>query len=426
MNRKIAPAIVDAIDFKLHLKPYDHYTLDNGVSVYSINTGSQDVVQLEIVFFAGSRFETQNGIAAACNFLLKNGTNKKTAFEISEVFDYYGAYCNRSCYSETAVLSLHTLSKHIDHVLPVMTEMLSDSIFPQSELDTYKQNSKQRLSVNLQKAEFVATRLIDSYVFGKEHPYGKYSSIEDIDALQLDAIKLFYEQYYKNGTAIVFVAGKLPADMDKKLNAAFGKLSLSAANTNSTSLIETTPSSQKQFRIQNDTQAVQGAIRLASAFPGRHHPDFKKIMLLNNIFGGFFGSRLMANIREDKGYTYGIYSYIQNHIQQTSWQISTEAGKDVAEATIEEVYNEMKLLRDTVVEEDELLLVKNYMIGSILGDLDGPFQIIARWKNIVLNNLDEAYFYDSLKAIKETPAEEIQSLAKKYLQPENFYELIVY
>src|SRR5205085_6217299 len=156
------------------------------------------------------------------------------------------------------------------------------------------------------------------------------------------------------------------------------------------------PALQKKSRVSNDPNGVQGAIRIGRPFPNRHHPDFKKVMVLNNIFGGFFGSRLMGNIREEKGYTYGIYSYLQNHIQQSAWVISTEAGKDVCEATIEEVYKEMKLIKEDLVEEEELLLVKNYMMGTNLGDIDGPFQIIARWKNLILNDLDESYFYDSM------------------------------
>jgi predicted Zn-dependent peptidase len=133
----------------------------------------------------------------------------------------------------------------------------------------------------------------------------------------------------------------------------------------------------------------------------------------------------MSNIREDKGYTYGIQSFIQNHIQQTAWMISTEAGRDVCEATIREVYHEMQKLRDELVDEDELLLVRNYMMGSILGDLDGPFHIIARWKNIILNGLDEKYFYDSVNTIKSVTAEELKQLAEKYFQPDEFYELVV-
>ncbi len=150
-----------------------------------------------------------------------------------------------------------------------------------------------------------------------------------------------------------------------------------------------------------------------------------KVQVLNNLFGGFFGSRLMSNIREDKGYTYGIYSYIQNHIKETAWIISTEAGRDVCEATVTEVYKEMEILRNELVGDDELLLVKNYMMGSILGDLDGPFHIINRWKNIILNDLDGEYFYNQINAIKSASASEIKELANKYLHPEKFYELVV-
>ena len=184
-------------------------------------------------------------------------------------------------------------------------------------------------------------------------------------------------------------------------------------------------SAEKKFRILNDNEGVQGAIRMARHFPNRHHPDFSKAQVLNNLFGGFFGSRLMGNIREDKGYTYGIHSYLQNHIHHSAWMVSTEAGREVCEATISEVYKEMDILRNEKVDEEELLLVKNYMMGSVLGDLDGPFQIISRWKNIILNNLDENYFANSIQTIKSITAEELQELAKKYFQPEEFYELVV-
>ena len=105
--------------------------------------------------------------------------------------------------------------------------------------------------------------------------------------------------------------------------------------------------------------------------------------------------------------------------------IGTEAGREVSEATIAEVYKEMKELREELIDEEELLLVRNYMIGGILGELDGPFQIIARWKNIVLNGMDESYFYNSINTIKTVTAEELQALAQKYLNPEDFYELVV-
>jgi len=425
MNRKAAPKITEAVNFTLNLKPYETFVLDNGLKVYTINEGPQDIIQIEIVFSAGNWFENKNGIAGATNFMLKNGTAQKTALQINEAFEYYGAFCSRHCYNETATLSLHTLTKYLHYLLPVMQELISDSVFPDHELEIFKQNSLQKLKVNLRNAEFVAGRLIDSYVYGENHPYGIYTRPDTLEQLNVDELKSFYNQYYVNGEAVLFVSGNLPENIFELLNKNFGKLSLKPAAFHFP-VKETLPSLVKKYRIENDKTSVQGAIRLAQPFPNRHHPDFKKVMLLNCLFGGFFGSRLMSNIREDKGFTYGIYSYLQNHLQQSAWLISTEAGKDVCEATISEVYKEMKALTQKPVDKEELLLVKNYMMGTILGDLNGPFQIMGRWKNIILNRLDENYFYDSVKAIKETTAEELMELSKKYLCPDQFYELVVY
>lgn len=424
LNRTIAPPIKDAIEFNLELKPYTLFTLDNGVPVYSIDAGVQEVFQLEIVFYAGNFFETQKAVASAANFLLKNGTSTKTAFEINEAFEYYGAHCARNCFNETAVITVSALNKHVNVLLPVLKDMITDSVFLEEELATFKQNTKQKLSVSLKKSEFVAARLIDAYVYGEQHPYGVYTNPDDIDALNTTVIKDFFKQYYLNGQAVLFVSGKLPADLQQQLNSNFGALSLKPYNGQLPAKMQQ-PATQKKYRVVNDTEGVQGAIRIARHFPNRHHPDFMKVMVLNTLFGGYFGSRLMSNIREDKGYTYGIHSYVQNHLQDSAWLISTEAGKDVSEATIEEVYKEMKLLREELVDEEELLLVRNYLIGTILGDLDGPFQIMGRWKNIILNGMDENYFYDSIKTIKTISAEELRELAKKYLNPEDFYELIV-
>ncbi|TMI69404.1 MAG: insulinase family protein [Bacteroidetes bacterium] len=422
IDRTVAPEIVDAVNFKLQLKSYKKFTLKNGVDVYTIDAGAEEVLSLEWVFYAGNWFEDQNLVAASANFLLKNGTTKKSAFQVNEHFEYYGSYLNRACYNETATVSLHCLNKHIAELLPVVRELLTDSIMPEQELAIYQQNMKQRLKVNLKKSDFIAGRLIDSYLYGEHHPYGKYTRDEDFDKLNRQQLLDFYNKYYQQGKFMIFVAGRLPVNLEPLLNEYFGDLGNSNIQAGPIALKS---SEEKKFRVTNDKDGVQGSIRIARPFPNRHHPDFLKIQVLNSLFGGFFGSRLMSNIREDKGYTYGIHSFLQNHIHESAWMISTEAGKDVCEAAITEIYKEMKTLREEPVDEEELLLVRNFMIGSILGDLDGPFQIIARWKNIILNGLDENYFYNSINTIKTISAEELQGLAQKYLKPEEFYELVV-
>ncbi len=424
INRKTAPEIIDAVNMQLQLKPYDHFTLDNGVPVYSIDAGAQDVLLIEWVFYAGNWYEDKNIVAATTNFMLKNGTRQKKAFAINEHFEFYGAYLNRSCYNETATITLHCLSKHLPELLPVVAELMTESIFPEEELTIYKQNQKQRLEVNLKKCDFVANRLIDEYVYGFHHPYGKYTSTLDYDNLQRDELAAFYKRFYTEGKCLMFVAGKPPVNIQEQLNSLFGHLPFRQDNLPEI-VFTPQPAENRKYHIINDPNGVQGAIRIARPFPNRHHPEFSKAQVLNNIFGGFFGSRLMSNIREDKGYTYGIHSYMQNHIHNSAWLISTEAGRDVCAATIDEVYKEMAILRNEPVDAEELDLVRNYMIGSLLGDLDGPFQIIARWKNYILNGLTDEYFYNSIRVVQTITAEEIQALAQRYLEPESFYEVVV-
>ena len=422
IDRTIAPKIVDAVDLTLKLKPYQKYVLNNGVEVYAVDAGAEEVMMVEFVYFAGDWYEERRLVAAATNFMLKNGTSSKTAFQINEHFEYYGSYLNRVAYNETSTITLHTLTKHIQELLPVVREILTDSIFPEEELAVYGKIMQQRLSVNLMKCDFVAQRLIDAYIYGEQHPYGRFTRLEDFDGLMREQLVEFYKRYYQQGKFIIFAAGKLPANFEQLLNENFGDLSNKKPEVKN---FTPQPADQKKQRLVNDPNGVQGAIRIARPFPNRHHPDFLKVQVLNSLFGGFFGSRLMTNIREDKGYTYGIHSYLENHIQQSAWLVSTEAGRDVCDAAIKEIYHEMQTLRDEPIDEEELMLVRNYMMGSILGDLDGPFQIIARWKNIILNDLDEEYFYNSINTIKTITAGELKQLAEKYLQPDEFYELVV-
>jgi predicted Zn-dependent peptidase len=199
IDRTSPPRIKDAIEFDLKLKPYEKTTLANGADVYAVNAGAEDVLVIEWVFYAGNWFEKKALVAATANFMLKNGTSTKNAFQLNEHFEYYGSHLNRSCQNETATITLHCLSRHLEVLLPVVRELITDSIFPEEELATYKQNMQQRLRVNLKKCDFVAGRLIDTYLYGEEHPYGRYTRFEDFEALTREEIAAFYKEYYQAG-----------------------------------------------------------------------------------------------------------------------------------------------------------------------------------------------------------------------------------
>jgi hypothetical protein len=170
---------------------------------------------------------------------------------------------------------------------------------------------------------------------------------------------------------------------------------------------------------------VQGAIRVGRLFPNRHHPDYTPMVVLNTLFGGYFGSRLMSNIREDKGYTYGIYSSVTPEVNGGSLVIHTETGREVIDHAIKEICREMELLCAEEAPEDELLLVKNYLLGGLIADLDGPFSILQRWRMLILNGFTEDYFNNNIRIYKSISSKELLQLAQKYFNPKDFYEIVV-
>lgn len=424
LDRTTPPQIHDAVEFDYKLPPINAHKLSNDIPLYWLNGGVQEVAEIDWVFPAGMWYEQKPAVSNAVAALLKNGTSKHSAQQINEALEFYGASLKVNTGNDNATVTLYTLTKHLPALLPMVYEILTDAIFPEEELAIFKQNSIQRLMVNLRQSEFVANQRIDALLFGEFHPYGRFTKKEKIEALLREDLLAFYNAAYNLSHVKIFMAGSVGENEVALLEDIFGKQKLMKTILHEELFSAPGPSKMKH-RISNDPNGVQGAIRIGSLFPNRHHPDFAPMVVLNTLFGGYFGSRLMSNIREDKGYTYGIYSSIASFVHGGSLTIHTEVGRDVVENAVKEIYHEMQLLCDELADEDELLLVKNYLLGNLLGDLDGPFSIIQRWRTLILNGMTEEHFNRNIDIYKNITTKELQDLAKKYYQLDNFYEVVV-
>lgn len=424
LDRKTPPQIHDAVEFDFVLPPIQTYTLDNALPLYWLNGGVQDVVEVDWVFPAGVWHEQKQAVAQAVGGLLKSGTSARTSKEINESLEYFGASLKVKTTNDHTVVSLYTMVKHLPDLLPVVFELLTDTIFPQEELDLYKQNVIQRLMVNLRECEFVANQKIDAVLFGESHPYGRYTKRETVEALQREDLLSFYRSRFHFGNMKVFMAGNINERHVTLINDVFGKVNTGLPAEEALSFT-VAPGTDKKLFIRNDENGVQGAIRIGSLFPNRHHPDFAPMVVVNTLFGGYFGSRLMSNIREDKGYTYGIYSSTSPMLNSGSLIIHTEVGSHVVEAAVKEIYHEMDRMCNETADDDELQLVKNYLLGNLLGDLDGPFHILQRWRMLILNGLTVDHFNRNVQIYKTISANEVLQLSQKYLDRKNFYEVVV-
>lgn len=425
-DRTQRPPITAPVAFDVKLTPYERILLDNGVPVYVLRADHYETVHLDIVFPAGEVFTSHVLEASATNALMKHGTSTHSARELDEIIDFYGTFLDAYTEPNVAGFGVYMLSKHLPKLLPVLWEIITDPVFPEEEIHLYQETKKQQLRINMKKSDFVADKLMDEVLFGPKHPYGRFEQEADYDSLNREMLQQFHRRHYVLPAAKIFMAGKIEDQFINLLNQYFGQNSPQSSPAMPVIPAPETASSH-QLSKTIDEQAVQAAVRMARILPGYEHADFNLLLLLNTILGGYFGSRLMSNIREEKGYTYGIYSLVYPYDgQYASWLIAAEVGRQVAKATTEEIYREFHRLTSEPVSDEELQVVKNYLIGVLLGRFDGPIQQIKKWRSLILRGQTDEDHRRQIHTFKTATSEALLDVARRYLLPELFYEVVVF
>lgn len=410
LNRTIAPAFrqVNEINF---IKPTAN-NLANGIPVYTINAGETELVRVEFIF-ANVNWDASKPLqAVAVNSLINNGTQHLTAKEIAEKVDYYGAFLQTDYSADYTTITLYSLTKHLASVLPIVWSILNESIFPQQELDIYKQNQKQKLQVSLQKNDYLARKNFAHAIFGNT-AYGSDINLADYDHLQQQDLLAYYKAAFQPKNCTIVVAGKFIEQDFKVLDTVFGSSWQNQASFTKTEFVFAKQES-KDIYIEKP-EALQSAIRMGNLSINRAHADFPSLQILNCVFGGYFGSRLMNNIREDKGYTYGIGSGIASLKHSGYFFLATEVGADVCASALTEIEKEINLLRTDLIGDEELDLVRNYMLGSLLGSLENAFSHADKFKNIYFAGLDYSYYDNYITTVKNVTAEQLKVIANQYL-----------
>jgi zinc protease len=422
MNRTKAPQIktVDAID----ILAVEQIKLDNGIPVYIINEGEQEIVKIDFVFEAGKWYETKNLLADFVSRMMREGVKKHSAKNIADIFEFYGSNLESSVSFTTAGFQLYSLSKHLPQILPLLMEIYTEATFPEEEFLIMLNNRKQKHTERLAKMDYVSNRNFLSAMWGPKHPYGRVTEFEDFENVSIEQLRHFYTQHYNAGNCFILISGKFDKSILKSLNDIFGVKSWSGAVVNKEITFAREPN--RQLRLHTDKKdAVQSSVMLGNATINKYHPDFDKLTVVNTVFGGYFGSRLMANIREEKGYTYGIFSSLSSYQHDGILEISAEVGKEVTEATITEIHKEIEAMRSDLIDEEELDTVKNYLTGRLMRSVDGPMKYADVYKGLILYGKDGSYINEYLKTIHSITAEEVRELSVKYLDFDKMYKVTV-
>jgi len=420
IDRKLAPEFKGIDNINL-IRP-EHTKLDNGCDIFCFNSGDQELVRIEWIF-GNLRFDPAKPLLnMAVNTMLTDGTNKMSAAEIADKVDFYGAFLQVDYGFDQSQVTLYSLNKHLQHTLPVIKDILTDSIFPGKELDTFIRNQQQKLKVNLQKNDILARRVFNKALYG-DTIYGYSAELGDYKNLHRDDMLAHFKQMYQPSNCTLVIAGKIEQQTIDLLAEIFGnwKNDIESANTTQPTIEIAT----EYFYFKEKPDALQSAIRMGMPLFNRTHPDFPAMQVLNTVLGGYFGSRLMTNIREDKGYTYGIGSGVSSLKQTGALFIATEVGADVCKAAVNEIEKEINLLKTDLIPDEELSLVRNYMLGSLLGSLENVFSHADKFKNLYFSDLGYDYYDRYTETVKTITSAQLLELANKYLNFDQFYKVIV-
>lgn len=423
LNRIAEPSI--SIPESISFQEVEKIVLKNNVPLYILNAGTQDLCRIEVIYKAGEVHSNLPLVATAVNDLLDAGTKRKNAFEVAEAFDFYGSYLQTESNSDYSSVKLYTLNKHLQNTLPLLIEILSEAIFPEDELETYKQQNYQRLKINNEKVDVLARKNFLSSIFDKNHPYGYFITKEHYQNLNTEHLKSFHKNSYLFNNAFILVSGRFSDNEIKIINELFGQVIEDNPPVKLSTTTEYISKDQPQkIRIQKKA-AIQSAIRIGKAWHNKTHPDFHKMIIATTILGGYFGSRLMKNIREDKGYTYGVGSSLSSFLQAGFISISTQVGTDVCDNALEEIYKEIEEMRNDFVSEEELSLVKNYLFGSFQRSIDGPFALADKFKNIAVFQLGYDYYLNYIKLLKTVTPDQILQTTLTHWGLNSFNEVVV-
>lgn len=400
-----------------NIPPHTVRQLPNGVSLCVLLGGAQPVVKVEVCVRGGTARSERAAVARAAASLLTEGTEAHSAQEIAETLDFFGASIVPSCSLARASLSAVCLQRDVRKVVDLLHEILMRPAYPDKELDIYKAQELQNLEVQKLRSSNMASKLMAQTLYDDGDRRARFATRETFETLTSGLLREFHREAYVPNNAYVFVSGR-PSDADVEFIAeTFGAESWARG--------EDWMAAPPRFRhgarrkmVEHDGE--QTSVRIARPLFDRKHPDFITFQLVNAAFGGYFGSRIMQNVRERLGLTYGIYSSVAVGNYCGTHSISSEVKTGSHEVVVEEVFREMRRMADSLLSPREMQTMRGYLLSEILRNFDTVFTTADAIFDLLLHGVDTGVFVELYDAVRDAGEEDIRGVAARWLVPEEY------
>lgn len=397
--------------------------LPNGVPLFLVNEGVHEVVRLDILFRGGYAVQSEPLQALFTNRMLREGSSVFNAAAVSRKLDSCGAWMETYSSQNCNHITLYTLCKHLPELLKMLAEIVKNPAFPQKNLDVVRRANKSHFLINSRKVDVVAQRYFEKTIWGREHKFGRLVCAEDYDAINVELLREYYEKVYGSRNCTIFLSGKFDDGAVDKLSDYFGKEQWGTLSA--VSIDDCPPLASARGRVNakvDDT--MQSGIKIGTMVMDSSHPDFYTLKYLTVLLGGFFGSRLMTNVRERNGYTYHIEADLSAFGSRNAFSVTSEAANEYVQPLIDEVYNEFRRLHNEPVSAEEMDKLRNCTLGELCREYEGVLAKADVFINTWLSGEPFDGVNNYLDVVRTTSSDDFMRLACQYLIPENMVEVV--
>ena len=391
--------------------------LQGGLRVSMIKNGDYAIFTLRVVMDAGSWQSKVPGVASLMAELLpKTVVNGR---KVTEIVEEQGGHLDCIASLDRLEIVLSAMRRDFDALVPAVVKMLCHATFTDEDFDKLKKIVHERLKQDAVDPERFAAKTILNRVFGGGHPYGYMLTHQDLDALCLSQLKEHLE-YNAWRNVHIYLSGDVTDEMMASLNDVLGHVQAKGVEP---LMFAPQPAAERDITFHQT--CVQAVLHMAHKTITLRHADYSALYCTIKLLGGFFGSRLMANLREDKGYTYGVHGYLTPFRHDGLWQLATSVKKEHVAETQQEIVKEIKCLHTTLVKEEELEMLKSYLTGELLSCFDNPFRVLNQLKKAHLHEQGLDHYQDYYQTIQCLSPRMIQATAQQYLGLDAVYQVVV-
>lgn len=397
------------------MPPINEETLDNGIVLRSFSSGAQPVSQLLIAWRGGKGEAVTDMTAVLGAQLMREGTTSLSAAQISEAIDYRGAIVNISARRHFTILTATFLNSMADGLWPILRDIILHPAYDANLIDRFKAKDCMDLEQCSKKVEWLADHHLKILLYGEHNRFALIPTAEMVMRTTRDDIVEFNHRIVRSKGCQAFLSGMLTPELLQETRTFLESLP-QIYNQIDRIIMEPEPL-KPQTKVIEKPDALQSAIMAGLPAPSRKHPDYIPLRYSVIALGGYFGSRLMMNIREQKGYTYGIYSYLMGSPDGCVVQIGAQTDNQHVGPLLSEIECEINKLVSEPIGDQEMMRLKQYLASNLINILESPFSVMNHYEMQYMLDTPADYFEQSLEVLKRMDAQMVMDMAKKYLIP---------